>query len=233
MTTRGFLINMMTISSILFIGFGLGVFAKAYKTNANQPLMREEYVADYLEERLVEDYTEAMKNTDCKVYNSDELTGDILEHRNGKIIIERCIGEVTNATTGDGKVLNAADEEIGEVEHLLLPATEISIMNAYREVKRFGGICYPAHIDRDSLSILSVLGEIDESCGFRTAELADLSKLEALRRQHPILDTLNIVTCSDAHYLENMRDAAHTLELDSPTAECVLAALDMVKNNSQ
>ena len=37
MTTRGFLINMMTISSILFIGFGLGVFAKAYKTNANQP----------------------------------------------------------------------------------------------------------------------------------------------------------------------------------------------------
>ena len=104
MTTRGFLINMMTISSILFIGFGLGVFAKAYKTNANQPLMREEYVADYLEERLVEDYTEAMKNTDCKVYNSDELTGDILEHRNGKIIIERCIGEVTNATTGDGKV---------------------------------------------------------------------------------------------------------------------------------
>ena len=130
-------------------------------------------------------------------------------------------------------IMNAADEEIGEVEHLLLPATEISIMNAYREVKRFGGICYPAHIDRDSLSILSVLGEIDESCGFRTAELADLSKLEALRQQHPILDTLNIVTCSDAHYLENMRDAAHTLELDSPTAECVLAALDMVKNNSQ
>ena len=117
MTTRGFLINMMTISSILFIGFGLGVFAKAYKTNANQPLMREEYVADYLEERLVEDYTEAMKNTDCKVYNSDELTGDILEHRNGKIIIERCIGEVTNATTSDGRVLNAADEEYNYISY--------------------------------------------------------------------------------------------------------------------
>ena len=41
-------------------------------------------------------------------------------------------------------LMNAEDEEIGEIEHLLLPGTEISIMNAYRKVKAFGGICYPA-----------------------------------------------------------------------------------------
>ena len=123
-------------------------------------------------------------------------------------------------------IMNESDEEMGELEHLLLPATEISIMNAYRKVKEFGGICYPAHIDRDSLSILSVLGEIDESCGFKTAELADKSKLEALRTQHPILNTLNIVTNSDAHYLENMRDAANYLELDSLSPESVIEFLD-------
>ena len=78
-------------------------------------------------------------------------------------------------------LMNALDEETGEIEHLLLPASEISIMNAYKIVKDFGGICYPAHVDRDSLSILSVLGEIDESCGFVTAELADKAKLAALR----------------------------------------------------
>lgn len=117
MNMRVFLINIMAISSVFFVGFGLGVLAKTYNTDMRQPLMREEYVADYLEERLVEDYTEAMKNTDCKVYNSDELTREILEHRNGKIIIERCIGEVTNATTGDGKVLNAADEEYNYISY--------------------------------------------------------------------------------------------------------------------
>ncbi len=94
------------------------------------------------------------------------------------------------------------------------------------KVKEFGGICYPAHIDRDSLSILSVLGEIDESCGFKTAELADISKLDELKKHHPILDTLHIITCSDAHYLENMRGAENTLELEELTAECVLAKLD-------
>ena len=123
-------------------------------------------------------------------------------------------------------IMNALDEEIGELEHLLLPATEISIMNAYSLARSFGGICYPAHVDRDSLSILSVLGEIDESCGFITAELADKSKLDTLRRLHPILDTLNIVTNSDAHYLENMRDAENQIELEELSAECLVERLN-------
>ena len=123
-------------------------------------------------------------------------------------------------------LMNENDEEVGELEHLLLPATEIPITSAYQTVKSFGGICFPAHIDRDSLSILSVLGEIDAACGFKTAELADKSKLEALRRLHPILDTLHLVTDSDAHYLENMRDAENVLEAEENSPEAVLRALD-------
>ena len=123
-------------------------------------------------------------------------------------------------------IMNENDEEIGEIEHLLLPASFISIMDAYSKAHEFGGICYPAHIDRDSLSILSVLGEIDPYCHFKTAELADLSKLDELKKQHPILETLHIVNCSDAHYLENMRDAANTLELPELTREAVLDFLD-------
>lgn len=127
---------------------------------------------------------------------------------------------------GEQIIMNENDEKIGEIEHLLLPATEISIMNAHELVKKHGGICFPAHIDRDSLSILSVLGEIDPSCGFTTAELADFSLLEKLRRLHPILDTLHIITDSDAHYLENMREAEHTLEPEELSAHSVIELLD-------
>ena len=123
-------------------------------------------------------------------------------------------------------IMNEDDEEIGEIEHLLIPATFIGISEAYAKAKEFGGVCYPAHIDRDSLSILSVLGEIDPFCGFKTAELADIAKLDALKAQHPILNDMHIVTCSDAHYLENMKDAQNTLELPALTREAVLAALD-------
>ena len=123
-------------------------------------------------------------------------------------------------------IMNEDDEETGEIEHLLLPASFIGISDAYRKAAEFGGICYPAHIDRDSLSILSVLGEIDPMCGFRTAELADMGKLDALRAQHPILNGMNIINCSDAHYLENMREASNTIELPELTREAVIAYLD-------
>lgn len=123
-------------------------------------------------------------------------------------------------------IMNNRDEEIGEIEALLLPSSNISIMEAYSKVKEFGGICYPAHIDRDSYSILSVLGEIDEYCGFRTAELADKSKEYKLKELHPVLNNMKIVTSSDAHYLENMKEAENFLELDELSAEAVIKYLD-------
>ena len=123
-------------------------------------------------------------------------------------------------------IMNKNDEETGEVEHLLIPATNISIMNAHKLVSDFGGVCYPAHIDRDSLSILSVLGEIDESCGFTTAEFADSHKKADLISQHPILNGMNIVTSSDAHYLENMREPENFLELDELSIENVINHLN-------
>ena len=123
-------------------------------------------------------------------------------------------------------IMDEDDNEVGELEHLLLPASFIGIAEAYGKAKEFGGVCYPAHIDRDSLSILSVLGEIDPACGFRTAELADITKLGALKEQHPILNGMHIVTCSDAHYLENMKEAQNTIDLPELTREAVLQYLD-------
>ena len=44
----------------------------------------------------------------CRVYDSSELTNEILEKRGGKgeVIIERCIGYVVDGDSGDGVVVN-------------------------------------------------------------------------------------------------------------------------------
>jgi len=46
-----------------------------------------------------------------KVYNPDELTPEILEHRaeGDTLIIERIIGKVINKSTGDGRIINTSD----------------------------------------------------------------------------------------------------------------------------
>ena len=84
------------------------------------------------------------------------------------------------------------------------------------------------HSQSDTITRLANHGS-DPNCGFVTAELADFAKLEQLRLVHPILDDLHIVSSSDAHYLENMRDAAFTLSLSEPTAAEVIRVLDTPK----
>lgn len=41
-----------------------------------------------------------------RLYDAGDLTADMLEHRNGDVIVERCVGIVTDAETGDGAILN-------------------------------------------------------------------------------------------------------------------------------
>lgn len=47
-------------------------------------------------------------NRDIQIikYDSGDLTAEILENRNGKVIVERCVGIVTDSETGDGMILN-------------------------------------------------------------------------------------------------------------------------------
>ena len=51
------------------------------------------------------------------VYDSSELTAEMLEGRNGALIVERCIGTVTNAEKGDGMVFNSPDPQFSYIAY--------------------------------------------------------------------------------------------------------------------
>ncbi|MBR2715972.1 MAG: PHP domain-containing protein [Ruminococcus sp.] len=122
-------------------------------------------------------------------------------------------------------IMNENDEEIGEVDNLLILATDISVMNIKDIVTSFGGVCYPAHINRDSMSIISSLGEIPPECDFKTAEVSSSGDIEKLKAAHPILSDMLIVRDSDAHYLQNMKEAENFFELSELSVKAVLEKL--------
>lgn len=67
-------------------------------------------VPDYSSiEDAVTHYLGALGLENVEIYDSSELTSDILETRIGTTIVERCIGLVTDAGNGDGVILNSAD----------------------------------------------------------------------------------------------------------------------------
>lgn len=114
---------------------------------------------------------------------------------------------------GNQTVLDKNDEPICEIESLLINATNISITDVGETVAGFGGICYPAHIDREANGIIAVLGSLPVDTPFKLYELHDKANIEKYSDAYDI-PSGRFVISSDAHYLTNMRDGENYFELD-------------------
>ena len=128
---------------------------------------------------------------------------------------------------GQQVIMDENDEPIGEEELFLTYATTIGFDNVYDVVTQHGGIMIPAHLDKDTTSLISNLGFIPPDSKFTCAEVRRMEKLPGLLRDHPYLETCRIISNSDAHYLNDISEAVHTLEFESgnPSREEILQML--------
>ena len=115
---------------------------------------------------------------------------------------------------GEQLIMDERDQVTDTLEKLLLGATDIPFYRTEALVAKFHGICFPAHLDKSSTSLLSNLGLIPPESAFRCAEIRDLTKLHQLRRAHPYLESCRILSSSDAHYLWDI----HEPDLQIPCA---------------
>lgn len=113
---------------------------------------------------------------------------------------------------GNQSVLDMEDKLLFEEEDLLINATSISVSNVKELVENYHGVCYPAHIDRESNGIISVLGTIPEDCPFDFYELHDKEALYNLSTQYSIAESRFIIS-SDSHRLTDIRDKENYFEL--------------------
>lgn len=117
------------------------------------------------------------------------------------------------ALFGHQYILDAEDRIVGEEADLLLNATTISLEEAPALVDSFRGVCYPAHIDRPSNGIVTILGAFPEDTSFSAFELKDGAAEMQYRTRFPHIAGMPNVVSSDAHYLWDMAEAVHSLEL--------------------
>ena len=76
-------------------------------------------------------------------------------------------------------------------------------------VEKYGGVCFPAHIDRQSNGLLAVLGFFPEKPYFPFAEVNDGEKAAEYAEKYG----KKIITSSDAHYLWNINERGAYIEL--------------------
>ncbi len=114
---------------------------------------------------------------------------------------------------GNQLVLNGQDEVIDTEENLLINATTISLEEVPSLVDPLGGICYPAHIDRESNGIIAILGTFPESPDFSCIEFHNAQNRLSYVEQYGLQKKKTVVS-SDTHYLTDLRDENDSFLLD-------------------
>lgn len=114
---------------------------------------------------------------------------------------------------GDQLIMNEDDEVIGEDPYLLSVATDISLEDVPEYVGRHRGVCYPAHIDRRSNSVIATLGTFPPTPYFSLFELHDGAQ-ECEMREKYALEDKKMICSSDAHRLEDVRDGEYFILLE-------------------
>lgn len=115
---------------------------------------------------------------------------------------------------GDQLIMDENDQITGTDGFYLPAATSIAIDDVPAAVAPFRGICYPAHIDRESNGVIATLGAFPENPGFLNAEFYHAENRAPYTDRFPILKRKRILVSSDAHNLGAIRDKEAFLELE-------------------
>ncbi len=126
---------------------------------------------------------------------------------------------------GKQQIYNTEDQVCGTVPNLLINAADISFEGLWELVRGYGGVMFPAHVDKTANSLIANLGFIPPDSLFKTAEVKDLTKLHGLKKSNPYLEQCRIISNSDAHYLEHIHEPKLTLQVRDKSVKGVLAVL--------
>lgn len=131
---------------------------------------------------------------------------------------------------GPQLLMDDTDRILGEESAFLAGAAEIGIYEVAALTDQYGGVSFPAHIDRPSFSLLSNLGFWDTNMGFPLAELSPHCPTTLLRR--PDLAGVTLITNSDAHYLDQVLDPHQYMDLPERSPEAVIYWLKTAANHT-
>ncbi|MFA6309313.1 MAG: PHP domain-containing protein [Clostridia bacterium] len=129
---------------------------------------------------------------------------------------------------GEQLLFDENDNVVNKEDRMLITAVNLSINEVFKKVRELGGAAIPAHVDRNSYSIISNLGMIPNDLNVRYLELSKSCAAEDFLSDNPILKKYKIIKSSDAHYLGDILEKEGFIDIKSKNIKCLL---DEFRNN--
>ena len=119
---------------------------------------------------------------------------------------------------GKQLLVDSNDNVVGEEEYLLINSVELSIDDICDEVKKYSGVGIPAHIDKNSNSVVAVLGTVPDG-DFTAYELFNRDNREEYSERFPHITNSCLISNSDAHYLWDINEKINYFEIFSDVSD--------------
>lgn len=123
-------------------------------------------------------------------------------------------------------IVDADDNFIAEKPELLLAPLTAGIAEISEQVKKIGGLCIAAHIDRPAYSLFMKLGFVPPDVELAAVEITRNINVQDARQRIPAIGGLPIITASDAHTIDDFISGPKTyFYLEEPTLAEIRQAL--------
>lgn len=119
---------------------------------------------------------------------------------------------------GSQIIMDEHDNVVGGIERMLITASGLSIEEVIRYAGDLGGAAIPAHVDRQSYSIISNLGIVPDHLGIKFLEVSKSFDFEKDRKAFPGILGYQLVKSSDAHTLGDILEREFFIELEEISA---------------
>ncbi len=144
-------------------------------------------------------------------------------------MIEKYRQKIKNNTGifGNQFIMDEDDNIIDNVDNLLSCALTLPIDDAITLVRKNGGVCVPAHVDKSSYSIYSNLGMIPPEYEFKTLELSKKETADEFALNHNLEKKYNLIKNSDAHFLWDISEKTNFL---TDCERCTKNVINFINN---
>lgn len=133
---------------------------------------------------------------------------------------------------GQQLVIDENDNVVDILQRFLLTASSLSIDEVLTHVRSLGGVVIPAHIDRDSYSIVSNLGIVPDNLDIKYLEVSKVCDVNRYLENNPDLNKYSFIKSSDAHSLGEILERESFIELEEKSIECLIRALGKSGGNT-
>jgi 3',5'-nucleoside bisphosphate phosphatase len=146
-----------------------------------------------------------------------------------EIIEQHLFGENDEKRFGIQAIVNECAEVEGICSQLLIGATDLSLDILIDYIHQFDGLAIAAHIDRESFSILSQLGFIDDNTHLDALEITPNTGINRARIRYKELGRYSFIVSSDAHFIGDIGKTGTKMLLEEASFAELKLALDRQK----